>query len=649
MSGDLHALIIEDNPADAELLVQELRRAGFIPNVLRVETEEMYLEQLDRGWDLILCDYHLPGFSAPRALALLHESGLELPFIIISGTIGEETAVEAMRQGATDYLLKDRLGRLGPAVDHALRQSRLQRDHHQSREALAASEERFRQLAENIHEVFWITDLRKQRILYVSPAYQGIWGRTCESLYANARGWLDAVHPEDRDEVARAIGLQAEGDYDEEYRIVHADGSIRWVRDRAYPVRDHEGRIYRIVGVAEDITGRREMEERFLRTQRMEAIGTLTSGIAHDLNNILGSMLMSAGLVKSRQRDKRDRDMLAMIEQGAQRGAHMIGQLLSFSRGNDGVRSVLSPDTLIHEMVHLMKETFPSQLEIRLAVGTPMPGIKADETQVHQVLMNLCVNARDAMAAGGTLTLGAKTLELDSRELRLHPQTKPGSFVVFTVSDTGPGIPPSILQRIFDPFFTTKATGKGTGLGLSSVLGIVKNHGGFVTVDSVPGRGALFSVYFPACTESAPAAEPITITPVLSGQGELILIVDDQAAIRDLVKHVLELHGYRVVVAGSAEDALRLFMEHQGIVRLVLTDMMMPGMDGLALIQALRVVSPEVGLVMLGDPRQSGHQRMLDRLDIAQFLRKPFSTEALLKTVEDALSESPRPPMAQSS
>jgi len=258
----IRVLILEDRVNDAELMVRELRRAGFIPEWERVETENDFLALLDQEFDIILSDYSMPRFDGLRALELLKRRGSEIPFILVSGTIGDETAVEAIKQGATDYLLKDRLSRLGRSVTQALEQSRLRRERAVAEEALRESEERFRQLAENIQEVFWLTDPAKNRVLYISPAYETIWGRARAEVYASARSWVDAVHPEDRDAVLRALtSKQMDGTYSEEYRIVRPDGSIRWIHDRAFPIRNGAGDIYRVVGVAQDITERKEAEK----------------------------------------------------------------------------------------------------------------------------------------------------------------------------------------------------------------------------------------------------------------------------------------------------------------------------------------------------------------------------------------------------
>lgn len=648
MKRPLKVLIVEDDPLDAELLVRELMRAGFVPRHERVDSAAAMKNRLDAGWDVVLSDYSMPGFTAIEALAIVRESGLDLPFIIVSGTIGEETAVEAMRLGASDYLLKDRLGRVGPAVVRALEQGRLRREHRRTQEALSESEERFRQLAENIQEVFWITNADKSEMLYVSPAFERVWGFPGGDLYRSPVRWLDSVHAGDRAEVENAIARQASGGYDVEYRIVRPDASTRWIRDRAFPVRNGRGEVYRIVGVAEDISERRRLEERFLRAQRMEVIGSLTGGITHDLNNILSSMLMAAGLVKSRTKETSDREMLVTIERGAQRGARMIAQLLAFSRGAEGPRAGLRPDVVIEEAAGLIRATFPRGIDLQVKIPAHLHTILADATQLHQVLMNLCVNARDAMPGGGRLVVAAENRDLGELEAGTHPDARPGAYVMVRVADTGAGIPPEIVDRIFDPFFTTKEPGKGTGLGLSSVLGIVKSHGGFVTVASEVAKGAEFRVFLPASAESVSPFSSESTGPFPMGKGELVLVVDDEADVLNVTVSLLETQGYRVLGAASGEEALTLFLQRAEAVRVVVTNLHMPGMGGLAFMQALRVLDYlNVGFVVMSGEELDAQDEEFSRLGVVEVLPKPTPRPKLLHAVSNAveLSQSARVPV----
>jgi PAS domain S-box-containing protein len=472
-------------------------------------------------------------------------------------------------------------------------------------------------------------------MLYVSPAYERIWGRPCGELNLSALSWADAVVAEDRERVKAAAAKQAEGTYREEYRILRPDGAIRWILDRAFPIKDSSGKIYRIVGVAEDITEKRKLEEQFLRAQRMEAIGALASGMSHDLNNILAPVLMVPSVLRTKLESEKDRELLGLLEKSAQRGASLIRQLLLFSRGVSGQKVPVQLSHLIKEMVLIMRETFPREISIVVEPGNVGP-VRGDPTQFHQVIMNLCVNARDAMATGGKLTLGLKNVELQAGDRR-HPQARAGHYVVLIIADTGQGMTPEIQARIFDPFFTTKELGKGTGLGLSTVAAIVKSHEGFVTVYSEPGRGTAFHVYLPVESSAAELHESKKSEAVPKGNGELILLVDDEEPVTAAIRLILEQNNYRVLVAHNGKQAVSLFLEYQDGLKLVLTDIMMPIMGGLALAKALRAISPNLPVIAATGLEDEKRQAELAEIGIREILYKPCSPAELLSAVRREL------------
>ncbi len=508
----------------------------------------------------------------------------------------------------------------------------------QAERALVESEARFRALAENIQEVFWITRPNRPGMDYVSPGYERIWGRTCASLYAAPLEWLQSVHPDDRDRIQAAVKAKQEaGTYDEEYRILRPDGSERWIRDRAFPVRGPDGTLQHMVGVAEDITESKRLHEQFLRAQRMEAIGTLAGGIAHDLNNILAPVLMVPALLRGAIKTESDQKLLDMIEQGAQRGSSIVRQLLTFSRGSGGERVSVQLRHLVKEMVGIMRETFPRDIAIEESAARELWPVLGDPTQLHQVLMNLCVNARDAMPDGGILRLAAQNLELGPADVQPHPQAKPGRFVALSVADSGHGIPAEIVGRIFDPFFTTKPPSKGTGLGLSTVLGIVRSHQGFITVASAPGQGTTFTIHLPAA--NGDGADPGGAQPEVlpRGRGELILVVDDEAPIRAATRLTLEKHGYRVLTAGDGAEGLAAFLRNRGTVRLVLTDVMMPVMGGLGLIRALRAANPQIKVVATSGLNDQASYTELKAAGVDDILAKPCGPRELLEVLQAQL------------
>ncbi|HWA86295.1 MAG TPA: ATP-binding protein, partial [Opitutus sp.] len=394
--------------------------------------------------------------------------------------------------------------------------------------------------------------------------------------------------------------------------------------------------LYRVVTV-QDVTERKKLEAQFMRAQRMEAIGMLAGGVAHDLNNILAPMLMAAGLLKDNVADPRDREMLTMLERGAQRGADIVKQLLTFSRGASGVRAPVQARHLVREIGGMLRETFPREIEFREDCPHDLWPVVANATQLHQVLVNLCINARDAMPEGGRLTLRVENVKLPNHDPRLGPKAKPGDYVEFTVTDTGIGMTPETIERIFDPFFTTKGPDKGTGLGLSTVLGIVRSHDGFVTVTSEPRCGSIFRVFVPAAPDSALSPRPETNQPFPDGNGELILVVDDEGPIRESFRQVLEQHRYRVLTAANGRDAIAKFLEQRESVKLVLTDLMMPEMGGAALIRALRLLQPGLSFIATSG-LQSENKAGEGELGVAEILAKPCGPKELLGTIARVLN-----------
>uniref|UniRef100_B8HJX9 histidine kinase n=1 Tax=Cyanothece sp. (strain PCC 7425 / ATCC 29141) TaxID=395961 RepID=B8HJX9_CYAP4 len=643
MNPLLRVLIVEDSEDDMLLTLRELRRGNYNLDYERVDTAVAMQAALDRHpWDIVIADYTLPAFSAPQALQLLQSQHLDIPFIIVSGTIGEETAVAAMKAGAHDYLTKGNLARLLPAVERELREAEERQKRYRAEQALRESEERFRQLAENITEsVFWMSDPKARQFLYISPAFERIWGHSCASVSANFMQWWEAIHPQDRQRVQTVYFEQVlTGTYDEEYRIIRPDGSMRWIRDRGFPIRDHAGEPYRVVGIAEDITVRKQAEAALRRAQRLESLGTLSSGIAHDFNNLLTPILSATQLMLLQLPDLEDeyaQELLKLIESSARRGGDLVKQILAFARGVEGKLVPLQVKHLLAEMAQVARQTFPKSISIRLNLATAdLYLVAADTTQLHQVLMNLCVNARDAMPEGGILTISAENKLLDEAYTRIHREAQTGPYVVLTVADTGVGIPPELLEHIFDPFFTTKEVGKGTGLGLSTVLGIVKNHGGFVRVASEVGQGTQFKIYLPAI--AATVCEEDEDMGLSAGQQELVLIVDDEPLIRRTTKTLLENHNYRTLTASDGVEAIALYAQHQQAIGVVLMDMMMPSMDGVTAIRTMQKLNPEVKVIAATGMSIENHFTEVKGLGIIAFLPKPYTAKQLLDTLKNGLA-----------
>lgn len=635
MSSPLRVLVVEDLEDDMLLMLRELRRGGYAPDYARVETPAEMQAALDRQpWDLVIADYTLPEFSAPAALKLLQSQQRDLPFIIVSGTIDEETAVAAMKAGAHDFITKGNLVRLVPAVERELREAEERQKRHNAERALRESEERFRQLAENVIEsVFWMADPATSQFLYVSPAYELIWGRSCDRLYNNFGEWLEAIHPEERQTIeARFFEQSLAGRYDEEYRVTRPDGSVRWIRDRGFPIRDASGTPYRVVGIATDITEKKHLETQFYRAQRLESLGTLASGIAHDLNNVFTPILTISQLLRLHpsQLDGRAEDMLKVLEESAKRGANLIKQILTFTRGTEGDRSPVAIFPLLQEVIDVVQQTFPKLITIRHNLVDQLPWlVLADSTFLHQVFMNLCVNARDAMPDGGILALTVERQFVDQDFAAANLDARVGDYGVVTVADTGVGISPSVRDRIFEPFFTTKAPGQGTGLGLSTVLGIVKNYGGFLQVFSEVGHGTEIKVFLPLI-EGVPN-RPHSSEESLDGNGELVLVVDDDTAVRISTQSLLESHRYSVISTYDGIEALTLYNQHRDEIQSVILDIMMPAMSGISLIQRLRAINPTVKIIAMSG--LSAHREPAFDAGANAFLPKPFTLEHLLDTL----------------
>jgi PAS domain S-box-containing protein len=678
MQTTLRILLLEDNPLDAELIEETLRSDGVECETERVDTREGFKAALEKcGFDLVFADYSLPTFDGMTALAITRRLRPDLPFIIISGRIGEEIAIEALKSGATDYVLKNNLSRLAPSVRRVLRETEEQEarrkaeeelrkahaelerrvqertaelatanealrieviERKRAEERLRESEERLQSILKSLDDCIWSASVDGTQIHYLSQAVERIWGRLPSDFYENPRLWLETAHPENRPKVEEAFGALLEaGELDIEYQVVRSDGAVRWVHNRCHIICEENGRPLRLDGIATDITERKSLEAQFLRAQRLESIGRLASGIAHDLNNILSPVLMGAQMLQMKSSNAGDQRLLEVMLGNIERGADMVKQILLFARGIQGERIQLQPKHLIREIIKVLTDTFPKSVQVKSSIPEDPWLVLGDTTQIHQVLMNLCINARDAMPGGGTLSISTENLRLDEIYMRMNPEAKTGEYVLITVADTGEGIPQQLLSKIFDPFFTTKEQGKGTGLGLSTVQGIVKNHGGFINVYSEVGKGTEFKIYLPVA-ESPHAISEAVQTDWPMGNGELILVVDDEAAVRELAKNVLETFGYRALVASDGAEAMAIYAERRGEIELVVTDLMMPVMDGPATIRALQRLDPKVKIIAVSG--LSGNGRMLEaaHAGVKSFLPKPYTADRFLKAIAEILS-----------
>jgi len=513
--------------------------------------------------------------------------------------------------------------------------------------ALHASEERFQLVTQATRDGIWDFDL-VLGLTWWSDALYALIGLERSSAPLSQNRWREHIHPDDRNQVVQnfdAAVASTTGNWSAEYRFRTADGSYVNLLDRGRILRDATGRAVRVIGAASDITQRKQLEAQYLRAQRMESIGTLAGGIAHDLNNVLTPILMSIGLLKGGLRhDSESVEILNGIEASTKRGASLVRQVLSIARGFDGERSLINFRHLLLELERIARETFPHAIRVTVDCPRDLWTVPGDTTQLHQVLMNLALNARDAMPAGGTLTLSAANFRIDAQYASTSREVRPGNYVLIQVKDTGQGIPPEIIDRIFEPFFTTKSVGQGTGLGLSTVLAIVKSHAGFVQAVSEPGHGALFKIFLPSETladVTAPPFESMAAT-LPRGKGELILVLDDENTIRTITQQTLEAFGYRVLTAANGAEGLALFAQQPDQIAAVITDLLMPIMDGTATIHALLSIRPRTRIIAASGLNTNRHAAMLAQAGFSDFLPKPYTAETMLRLLRTVLDRPAR-------
>jgi PAS domain S-box-containing protein len=485
----------------------------------------------------------------------------------------------------------------------------------------------------------WEWNVQTGQVRWSDQVYR-IFGLQPDQINLTYEIVLARIHPADRKpvEAALADALAGKKPCNLDHRIVRPDGAERIVHLETELSYDDQGRPLWMIGTVQDITEKKRLEIQLLRAQRTETIGRLAAGVAHDLNNILAPILMAANMLRESWQDEVSQRLLDTVESSAQRGAGVVKQLLTFARGVEGQKVALQPSHLIKEMAKLIQETFPKSIAVELDYPRDLWLVTGDTTKLHQVLLNLCVNARDAMPQGGSLSLRAENVHVDEALAQQIPDANAGDYVLLSVTDTGTGIPPEILDKIFDPFFTTKGPDKGTGLGLSTVQGIVKSHEGFLQVVSQVGQGTQFKVYLPAALEFQPAPTEVEERDWLRGQGQLILVVEDEAMVRNLFKQTLEKYGYRVITACEGAEAIALYAQHKAEIKLVLTDLAMPIMDGTTTIRILKRMNPQACLIATSGAGSSADLAGVESLGVTAFLRKPFTTASLLQMVHETLT-----------
>jgi len=507
--------------------------------------------------------------------------------------------------------------------------------------ALRESEERLRLLTENLREATWLTDWKTKRVLYISPAYEHIWGRTCESLYSTPRSWADAIHPDDREQAVRAFLEQAEhGRYEVEYRIVRPDGELRWIYDRAFPIRDEAGQVVLMAGVSDDVTARKNTERAMLQVQKLESLGLLAGGIAHDFNNLLVGMLGFADLAgRHVEPSSAVGGYLSQIGKAASSAADLCNQLLAYAGKASFVVGPVDLNSICRDTIDLLSVSIPKKVELTLELDPELPSIEADATQMRQIIMNLARNASESIAGGrGSIRVRTGALDVDEAYLRschAHKGLAGGRFVFLEVTDSGCGMDDDTKTRLFDPFFSTKFAGRG--LGMAALLGIVRGHRGAIRVDSELGKGTTMRVLFPASPRPVPALDTVERDDQSSFEGA-VLVVDDDEVVGLFVRSALESAGMRVLMATGARQGIELFKQHASEIEVVLLDCIMPEANGHQVFGELQRWNAEVPVVLTSGNTEQDALAEFEGSRPAAFIKKPYLAADLVSTLRQAAS-----------
>ena len=633
MDVTVRILLLEDVWADAELVKAELRKAGLVFTARRVTTEPEFERALrEFRPDLIIADHNLPQFNGAAALAIARQMALAAPFILLTGSLDEETAVAYMKAGAADYILKDRLARLGPAVRAALDRKRM-------KQQLDEREEYFRSLIEQAMDIIAVLD-PEGALRYASPSVLPLLGYAPEDLVGLSIFAL--VHPDDVDVTLRVFSegvATGKGGRLLELRLRHKDGTFRHLEAIGRYLLD-DPLVQGVVINARDVTERRALEQRFLQAQKMEAVGRLAGGVAHDFNNLLTAILGYADLLLYGLPTLSPlRPDLEEIRRAADRAGALTRQLLAFSRKQVLEMRVLDLNELVADVDKMLRRLLGEDIDVLTRLGSALGAVRADAGQLEQVIVNLAVNARDAMPEGGKLTIETRNAELDDSYVREHVPVQPGRYVMLAVSDSGIGMSAETLSHVFEPFFTTKEPGKGTGLGLATVYGIVKQSGGHVWCYSERGAGTTFKVYLPRVDAPLDQISARAVSARTQGS-ETILFVEDDAVLRELIRRQLERHGYTVLEAGTADAAAALAREHVGPIHLLLADVVLPGASGPQLADELLARRTDLKVLFMSGYTEDAivHRGVL--APNTAFINKPFSGENLAAKVRDVLDGS---------
>jgi hypothetical protein len=632
----LRALVVEDCPADAELVLSSLRRAGLRVEFDVVETQEGFAEHLKNAdFDIILSDYNLGTWTASDALEILEKSGHDIPLIIVTGTLGDEAAVECIKQGAADYVLKERLPRLPVAIRRALEDKARRAQAALLNKQILRAKRDWERTFDSVPDPVFIIDgeSRVQRANRAAATLVGLQpaqliGQHCYEVFHHcSEPPSHCPHPR-----LLASGKEERGDFEEPWLK-------KWFDSTATPLRSPEGVLEGCVHVMRDVTEQRALEAQYRQAQKMEAMGRLAGGVAHDFNNLLTAITGYSELLLARlQEEDTLRRYVEEVKKAGDRAASLTRQLLTFSRQQVLEPRVLDLNSVVANVDKMLRRVIGEDIELVTILVPDLGPVKADPGQLEQVMLNLAVNSRDAMPQGGKLTIETANVELAEASSHRHGELSPGKYVVLAVSDSGCGMTEETQAHIFEPFFTTKDQGKGTGLGLAMVYGIVKQSGGSVWVYSEVGRGTTFKVYLPQVNEKVTAQVPRPPPPVLTRGWETILLVEDEEPVRSLVRSVLEAGGYVVLEARHGEDALVVAEMHKGPIQLLVTDVVMPEMSGPELAEHLAPFHREMKVLYMSGYTEDAIQHHGVLASRTAYLPKPFTPETLARKVREVLN-----------
>lgn len=633
----LKVLVVEDSHDDAELLVHALKQAGYDPSYALVQNAQGMRAQLRKmDWDMVISDYVIPGFGGMAALKVLRDSGRDIPFIIVSGKIGEDVAVEALHSGANDYLLKDRLTRLGPAIDRVLKEASQKRKRAQAEQALRESEERYRRLVESCPDAMFIAC--DDKVVFANPAAITLLGAQ-SPVDLIGKSFLDFVDRNFRDLVEEHLRQALEGLDGPllEQKMVRPDGNAVQVEAIARRIQYHGDPAVQVI--CRDISTRKRLEQQLLNANKMEAIARLAGGVANDFNNLLTVITGYTGLIRSGLDPEHplQKDLQQVI-QSTERAIGLTNQLLAISRKDVAAPEVLNLNSVVEQIMPLLRRLLGDSIEPIAKLPESPCHIRADRGQLETLIINLAVHARDSMLHGGTFALKTENLTLN-KALHNNVHLRAGEYVLLTLSDTGLGLSQEYQEHLFEPFFGSSQPGKNTGLGLATVYAIVKQHGGQISCTSEVGKGSTFRIFLPACKAAPPQAPVPTRIASPSDRPGVILLAEDEEILREFANLILRKHGFHVLPARDGLEALKVAEQYKGQLDVLFTDVVMPRMDGAELFRRFTERHPNTPVIFTsGYPRSILVESGLEDNDTYQFLQKPYTTQTLLEVIRGVIA-----------